>query len=240
MVVDASITETNRGSVLVRGHSLKLTPTLRKDFPGKHWLELEPVLNRQLFVEPLDDYWETGPRLTWGKRYGYKSEIALSYELSWRFYDERFPYTTGGEPVLGDNLRYLQQEVALRLRHNWDKASHWQTTTRLSYYYSDDNGSGYFDYHRFQATQSVRYQARTWEIRAQVKGAYYDYPVQEASPTDSSLRYRLSATASLRGEVQLVKHLKLFCEYEHEHNWGNSEFDQYHVNTIFGGVDLGW
>lgn len=239
-VVDVSITDTNRGSVLVQGHSIKLTPALRKDFARNYWWEFEPFFTRQLFADPLDDYWEPGPRLTWGRRYGYKSELSLSSDLTWRAYDNRTVYTSEGQPVPGEGLVYLQKEIALRVRHNWDRAGHWQTTTRLTYCNNDDNGSGYFDFDRYQAVQSARYQQKTWEIRGQVRGSYYDYPVQQVSAVDESLRHRFTLGGSLRAELEVMKRVKVFGEYEYERTWGNTSYDRYTVNTIAGGIDVGW
>lgn len=240
-VFDASLTETNRSSVQARGHSFRVTPAARLDMKGRTWVELEAIAGRQLFAEPLDDYWEPGARLTGGKQYGHKSEVSLSYEITRRRYDVRVPYTASGIPEEGGgDLSYLQQEAALRLRHNWDKAKRWQTTSKLSYYHSADNGSGYFDYHRYQVSQQARRQEEKWQVTGQARLSYYDYPVQTVSPDDGSLRYRLSLVMELRGEVKLTKHFKVFGQYENESNWANTSYDQYNVNVVCGGIDFEW
>ena len=239
-VFDVSVTETNLGSVQVRGHSVRLAPYVRKDLAKQIFIELEPALNRQWFAEPLDDYWEPGTRLTVGKQYGRKSEASLNYEYSRRLYDERQPYTRNREPIPGESLAYDQHEIALRVRHNWDQAKHWQTTSRLSYYLSQDNGSGYFDYDRYQFLQQVRFQAGKWELKSQVRLNYYHFPVQTVSEDDQSLRHRLTMAASARAQYQITKQLRVFTEYEYEQTWSNVDFDRYTVNSVSSGLDYEW
>ncbi len=69
----------NRGSVLVQGHSIKLTPALRKDFARDYWLEFDPFFTRQLFADPLDDYWETRPPINRGR--SLRVQIGTEFEF---------------------------------------------------------------------------------------------------------------------------------------------------------------
>ncbi len=69
----------------------------------------------------------------------------------------------------GEGWCIFKRRLRCGWRHNWDGAGHWQTTTRLTYCNNDDNGQGNFDFDRYQAVQSARYQQKTWEIRGQVR-----------------------------------------------------------------------
>ncbi|HYG36316.1 MAG TPA: hypothetical protein VEC99_16100, partial [Clostridia bacterium] len=172
--------------------------------------------------------------------YGRKSELAMTYGSTLRYYDERHPYTLEREPVLDQRLVYLQHEVSLRWRHNWDRLGRWQSTSKFGYAFNEDNGSGYFNFHRYQTTHQLRYQAQRWKAETGVKLSAYDYPSQTVSFWDTSLRWRLTLNCSVRGEVQVYKKLKLFGEYDYEQTWGNNVFDRYAVNTVSGGLDWSW
>ncbi len=43
---------------------------------------------------------------------------------------------------------------------------------------------------------------------------------------------------NLRAERELIKHVRLFAQYEHERTYSNLAPDEYAVNTATGGVSL--
>jgi hypothetical protein len=79
--------------------------------------------------------------------------------------------------------------------HVWDAKGYWQTTTKVGVESSKDNGSGYYDYNRYYLGQRLRYRAKTWEVSAMIRAAYYHFPVQMVSPTDSALREKTQIVA---------------------------------------------
>jgi hypothetical protein len=113
----------------------------------------------------------------------------------------------------------------------------WRTTTRLGAQFNQDNGPGYFDYWLYRASQQVRYVAETWELKAQARLNYYDYLAQPVSSTDPSIRHKTLFIASLRGEKQLSRRLKLFADLEFEQSLSNLDTDQYRVRTASAGLD---
>jgi len=85
--------------------------------PGRARLEIKLTLERQLFNEPLDDYWEGGPQLSFAKTYGHKSEFAMSYTYDHRTYDERQRYNLDSSSIPGTHLRFDQHEFEGALHH---------------------------------------------------------------------------------------------------------------------------
>jgi hypothetical protein len=164
-VVDASTTETNQ-TVLAQGSGLSVRPTIRRDFSKNTWLELGLGVNRQYFKAPLDDYWEGGPKLMFGHEYGNRSEWTLSYDLSRRAYDHREQLTKDGISIAQSSLEFNRNEFDLAVRNNWDHKRRWRTTTKLGFELNRDNGSGYFDYKRYQVAQQLRFRPACWELEA--------------------------------------------------------------------------
>lgn len=236
-VFDASTTETLFRTVKAQGHSLSIRPSIRRNMATNLWLEFEFIANRQFFKQPLDDYWQNGPKLTLGREYGSGSELNLSYELRNRAYDTREQTDSTGIAVTGSSLKFWQHDVELALRHHWDTNRHWRTVTKLGIELNQDNGSHYFDFDRYQISQQLRYRSDTWEVKGQAKVYRYDYRLQTISATDLTKRNKTLLVLNVRGEKKLTKSLKLFAELEHERSFANVSFDQYRVNTATAGID---
>lgn len=235
-VVDTSITETNLDATLVRGHGLALMPNLRRMLAGGTWLELSGTAQRQIYREPLDDYWEGGPKLTLGRDYVRRSSLTLAYSWNVRGYDTREQISLNGANLPGTSLQFSQHDVDLTWRHNWDTRRRWRTATRLGFQANQDNGSGFYDYRRYLASQQLRYVAPTWEIKAQGRVSFYDFESQQVSATDPELRRKAIVTTSLRGEKKLGERFKVFAEYEYEQSLSNRTVDEYRVNRVAGGL----
>ena len=236
-VVDVSITEPGLTTVLVEGHGSVVREGLRRDFANHYWASLELPAKRQFFREPLDDYWEYGPRLTLGKSYGHKSELSVSYEISERDYDHEGLRTAVGDPLPDTRRKSIQQEARLAWKHHWDANDRWRTTTRLSARQSEDNGSGYFDYTRLQAGEQLLFHTKNWDLSAEARIARYDYPVQTVSATDLAKRRSTELAFNFRCERRVAGFLKIFAEYERERVFSNLEFEQYVVDTVKGGLN---
>jgi hypothetical protein len=242
-VVDTSVTETSPEAQLVQGHSLALLPNVRWMSDGNTWVELSGTAQRAFYREPLDDFWEGGPKLSLGLDYGHYSTVSLSYSSNLRAYDTReqtsLSQTNSSMSqtnIPGTSLRFRQHEVEAALRHNWDKERRWRTVTRLGLQVSRDNGPGFYDYDRWYAAQQIRYVAKTWEVRTQGKISYYAFLHQTATDLDQDERRKTLVGADVRGEKQVWRGLKLFATYEYEQSVANRPVDQYQVNIVAGGV----
>lgn len=235
-ILDVSITETNLAAVRVRGHTIAARPALRHDL-GPAWAEAQGNVQRQFFQAPLDDFWEAAYRFVWGLPYGNKSEFTISYEFGRRWYDEDQLRTELGVPIPGTRRELRLQELRLTLRHQWDSAQRWRTTTRLSGRLNEDSGSGYFDYARGQILQQIRYRGGKWELHAEARLGRYEYALQTVSAIDPSLRKRDELMLGFRCERKLTKSLKLFGDYSYERTLSSRTIEEYEVNTVSGGLN---
>lgn len=235
-VFDMSATYTNGGSIgQVLGHTFTPRWNVRKQF-GAFWAEGEAVGTRQILDEPLDSYWQVGPRATLGYTYGRGSEATFAYQWSNLAYDTREQVDAMGAALPGTELALRVQAVELALTHVWDEKRHWQTSTRLGYEANLDNGSGFYDYGLYRIAQQVRYRAPTWEVTAQARVGFYDYVTQTVSATDPSPRQRTLVTASLRAEKKLTKHWRIHAAYHYDRSLSDLDFDDYAANMVMGGV----
>lgn len=236
-VMDVSATYGTAARQQVLGHGLIFKEGVRMD-AGKYWVEINLSGSRYFFREPLDSYWQAGPQLTLGRSYGHGSEVSLSYQASPVLYDSRQQTDLTGQPVTGTHLRYLPQTTEVSWLHYWDQKRRWRSTTRLSFEASQDNGSGYFDYQQYRFTEQLRYRASGWEFSAQASLAYYDFPHQPVSTTDSRARHRSGFLATLRGEKSLSKHWRVYAAYDYERSFSNLDVEQYEANIVSGGIEF--
>lgn len=235
-VFDASATEELLQTLPVKSHNLQFAPLLSRELPREYELHFRFNLERQFFNEPLDDYWETGPQLSLQKRYGHKSEWSLAYTFDHRAYDTRQQFDLGAQSIPHTSLRFQQHEFEASLTHVWDQARHWRSRLRLLFELNDDNGPGYYDYHRYRWSKRFGYYGNGWEVTAEGKILHYDYskqPVAQAGEVRQVWEYVLA----LRAEKLLWKNLRAFAESEHERVKSNYELEEYTVNTVLGGVD---
>ena len=235
-VVDVSATEPGLTTTPIKGHTAIVRESLRRDFANNCWIMVELPVQRQLFEEPLDDYWEGGPRLVLGKTYGHQSELSVRYEITRRPYDnEPLRYATGAA-VPNSHRESTQQDARLTWKHYWDSQRRWRTTTKLTARRSEDTGSGNFDYSKLQAGEQLLFRTAVWEVAAEAKFADYDYPVQTISAADQAKRRSREWDLTLRFERRISRFLKIFAEYDRVQSISNLASEQYAVNTVKGGL----
>ena len=237
-VFDFSNTYTNQGSVgQVLGHTLAPRWWLRKTV-GAFWLEGEVGATRQWLDEPLDNYWEFGPKGMAGWSWGHGSELVISYQYRRLDYDTRERVDALGQSIPRTALALDSHAAGLSFTKVWDEKNHWQTVTALDYESSLDNGSGFFDYDRYRLSQQVRYRNDRWEISARVKLSYFAYSVQTVSATDTASRRKTMCNVAFRVERKLTKHLKAAASYNWDRSISNLDFDDYAANSFMGGLAL--
>ena len=234
----AEIISTNN-AIQVRGESVAVRPSVRRDFSEKTWLLLELPIIRQFYELPLDDQWEGGPSITYGVTYGYGSETTFAYDYVYLAYDTAQLRTRSGD--LTNGVRTIDQhQFRWAWKHHWDEERHWRTTVRVGYRDSSDNGSGYFDYGRVSASAAIRWLKNPWEITAEARYAHYQFPVQTVGSLmlngDPSKRRRSDWTVYLRAERKLLPHVKGFAQYDREQAISNVSIEEYTVNTVSGGL----
>ena len=223
-VLDVSETEAASTRLLVDGHGLVLRPHWKHALGGGWAAQLEFFGQRQLYDGDLDDYWEVGGRLSAIRRYGHRSEFSLGFQLKQLRYDTREQFDAFGLALPGTALRYWQHELATQWRHHWDEARRWRTTTKGSYLFNQDNGSGYFDYDRLLFSQQLRWSAAPWEFKANVRLGWYLYRNQRVG---TEKRERSYAAVDFRVERRFGKHWSIYASAEREWNFSNDPLDEY-------------
>jgi len=158
-VLDVSETEAVLTRMLVDGHSYTLRPYWKHTLRPGWAVQLEGSGLRQLYGGDLSDYWEAAGRLSLIRTYGHRSELSIGYQSKHILYDTREQYDKAGVAIPGTSLVYWQNEAGAQWRHYWDNARHWRTTSKFSYMFNRDNGSGYFDYDRLLFSQQLRWVA---------------------------------------------------------------------------------
>ncbi|VGO22613.1 hypothetical protein [Pontiella sulfatireligans] len=231
-IVDASVNEVDLQRVLVRGHGATLRPHWRHK-AGDWEAKLEGVVLRQIYESELDDYWESGGRISLARNYGNRSMVSVGFLPMLRTYDTREQYDQSGNAEPGTDLTYSLNEADGEWRHYWDAERHWRTASKLSYLANRDNGSGYFDYDRLQLRQQVRWENDVWNISGIARFGWYLYKEQYV---DNERRERSYVTLSYRIERRFGKHWMLFTAGEHEWNMSNDPLDDYRSWMASGGA----
>jgi hypothetical protein len=235
-VYDASATEQILQTLPVKSHNLQFVPGIKRSLPWSSELELKFAVERQYFNEPLDDYWEIGPQLTYTKKYGNRSEVWVSYTFDHRAYDTRQEQTLDFELVPDTSLEYTQHEFETGVNHSWDETRHWRSRARVLFEINDDGGTGFYNYHRYRLSNRFGYFATDWEATIEGKILHYDYQKQrvfEGTEIRSTWEYVVAGHA----RRTVWKKLSVFADVEHEISESNYALEEYTVTTVVGGVD---
>jgi hypothetical protein len=235
-VFDASATEQLFETLPVKSHNLQIAPIIKRSLPWNSELELRLSAERQFFNEPLDDYWEAGPELTWTRNYGNRSSASLSYTYDHRMYDTRLPLSLEREPIGEGNLQLSQHEFEFALNHSWDKERHWRTRVKALVEFNDDNGAGFYDYTRYRLSGRIGYWGSDWHATLEGRLLHYDYERQPIF-NGTAVRQVWEYVAAFHIEKTIWKKLKVFADNEFETVRSNYAFEEYKVNTVLAGVD---
>lgn len=236
-VIDLSSEDLGLGIGQAEGHTLTLRPGVRFAISSAWWLELEADCTRQLYAEPLDDYWEYVPKLVLGYSLPHESTLTAGYTHTWRPFDDSPLLTPSREFLPGTNTRIQNDRLELRWRQNWDAAKTWTTTLRTFGVVTRDNGLGFFDYHRWGVAAAAQWVARPWTFKLSGRYSHFDYDEQLIAPDEAVTRVRRDAYAEARVEFALRKKLLLFASYELEHSEGNVSPDNFTAQTAQAGLE---
>lgn len=234
-VLDVSETEATVTRMLVDGHTYTLRPHWKYRFTKQWAVQLEATGLRQRYGGDLSDYWEAAARLSVTRTYGYRSELTIGYQPKQIRYDDRKQFDPAGVAIPDTRLDYWQHEVGAQWRHHWDAARRWRTTTKCSYLLSQDNGSGYFDYHRLLFSEQLRWANPPWEIKAGARVGWYFYPEQLVGSENLERSY---VTLDLRVERRLGKRWLLYATAEREWSFSNDPLEEYQAGMVGAGVGV--
>jgi hypothetical protein len=234
-VLDVSETEAVLTRMLVDGHTYTFHPHW-KHTVGRGWaVQLDAAGLRQLYGGDLSDYCEAAGRLSLIRNYGHRSEFSIGYQSKHIWYDSREEFDEAGVAIPNTSLVYWQNEISGQWRHNWDAARRWRMTSKLSYMFNRDNGSGYFDYDRLLFSQQLRWASRGWDVKANARVGWYFYPVQQVGTED---RERSYVALGLRVERRLGKRWLLYLVAEREWSMSNDPVDEYNDWMVGGGIGV--
>ena len=223
-VIDLSESQSDISRSLVDGYTYALQPYWKHTL-GDGWdVQAETELLRQVYSGEISDYWAPAAGLRLIRRYGHRSEVSLYGQTKYLVYDSREKADPDGNALAGTSLVYQQNEIGIQWRHTFDKDQQWRTRTKLNYKLSQDNGSGYFDYHRVQGSQQLRWKNPLWEVKMNACLNWYTYPEQEI---DNEHYDRYSVVLDVRIERRLGKRWILYSFAEREWSMSNDERDQY-------------
>ncbi len=236
-VFDTSLTETNRLLLPSVGNLLVATPFFRKSLPNAFYVEIRTPIMRQFLKSPLDDYWQGGPRVIFGRSFSKQFQASLTLDHRFRWYDRNAALDENAFP-LGKRLLEQQYESGLEATYLFGEKNCWKSVSRAAFLASRDNGGGYFDYDRYSGVETVSFKPKTWDLSATARLNYYDYLVQHVDFTDPRRRSVLDVDLTLRAQKHLSERWHVFGEFEHEWSISRVRFDDYQVNTILAGVEL--
>jgi hypothetical protein len=233
------ILQTGPESTKVNGHLLQALPAIRRNLGTNWWAQVAAEVTREYFAMPLDDSWQFGPRLGLGRTYGFDSSAVLNYGVFHQTHDSQPATDSAGNGRRGTRRAFWKQEVELRNDQVWDARKHWRSITRLGFQYEEDNGAGFFNYYGYSASEELRYQGKTWQLRFAGKVGYQDYFKQRIVPDilASPTLYRMPFELSARAELRVYKTLKLYAQYEYEQVLSNLASDEYEANIVTGGIN---
>jgi hypothetical protein len=236
-ILDLTAELTNQAAISqVTGNNFTGRWLTRKEFKTD-WAQLDLSGGREVMAAPLDSFWQLGPRLGLGRRYGQGSEVNLTYQWNYMIYDTRQQVSRLGYALPGTSLRFTSQMVEINWHQAWDKARHWHTFLTAGDDLNNDNGPGYFNFSQYRLAPRIEYQGKTWKIGAFARAGYYFYPIQPASFGSSTLRERIWLSTGLHAEKQILKPLKIFAEYLFDRSSSDVETDTYYNDTVRMGFD---
>jgi hypothetical protein len=236
-IFDASVDDIQLQTVRAKGEGVYVTSGVKKSFHTNYYVTIQSQGQRQYFASPLDDYWQGSAKLVAGRVYGHGSEVQMTYEWRRRWYDTR-QQVESGFAIPSTHLRFDQNEIGVVLRHIWDDRRRWRSTSSLSFEENRDNGSGYFDFRRYQAGQGLRWVFDKWDVSAGIKYRYYEYSVQPASLLDPRKRRRNEVSCSWHGEYNIFKNWKIFADASWELSDSRQDYDDYAGSSTQIGVEF--
>jgi hypothetical protein len=128
-----------------------------------------------------------------------------------------------------------------RLDVKWDRATRWETSTRVSKLDYDDNGRGYFDYRQKRASQSVEWTGEQWLVNFEGVAKHREYDRQTVGfGVAPPPRIIDDFSLELRVERKLSERWTAFLRYSWERSRSNEAIASYRVNEGLLGARWSW
>lgn len=227
-VFDVSSSEDNLFTIQAAGHRFSTGAGWKKKF-GKNWtVTFGGNAERQLFAAPLDDYWQWGPDFLIQFKDNSRNRIRLKGKLENRDYDTR------NETITGVPLQFKRFETEIEWQYDLTESGSWWTNLEIGYRRNEDNGGGFFDYHRYSIDPSIGYTEDNWDLEVgySYKKYYYDlqfFGVDQVVRDDSIVYARLTR--------QIGDNWKWHAEWESQVAGSIDPADEYKVFSFMTGFD---
>lgn len=240
-VFDVSTTEISLDTAVLKMTGANLAPGVRWNVTPDWWVEANAGGRRDSYDRDVDGYEEGEGRVRVGRTWGQGSGLSLGGARRWRSHNTREQFTPGGRPITGTLLKVRQSEVNARLEWVLDAAKHWRVTGSVLREENRDNGSGYFDFDRFQAAASLAWTRDPWDVRVSASAGEYEFPVQLVGIgiTPESRRKEEWRT-SVELARKLTASFDAFAFFETERSTSNDGRSQFRVSTGHVGVRWSW
>ena len=228
-----------RYSVRSQVHEISVTPSLRYTLPHHVWIEGGYSWQRNLFSEPLDSYWENGPKAAVGWDYRDKCSVELRYRYADISYDTLPESDVFGNPIDSGPQRFVQQHVELLWKHEWLEHPHLRTILQPTYIRTTDlAASQYYSSDRFGLVGTVRLSVGRFTLEARGSWLSYNYDTEAISQVqpDNPLAQE-EYQGRCRSEIALTDHLSLIGEYSWERLRSNKLLTAYRSTLVWGGLE---
>lgn len=227
-VFDVSSSEDSLFTVQAAGHQFSSALGWKKKFGSDFTLQLGIAGDRQIFALPLDDYWQWGPIFEANWEPGSRHEFTFQTRYRNRDYDTRT------ETITGVPLRFKRWDTELEWEYDIDEDGHWWTSLELGHRRNEDNGGGFFDYHRFSLEPSIGYSDDIWDIEFGYSFRKYFYELQffgteKLIRDDSLLTFRITH--------HINDNWKWFGEWESQIAGSTDPAEEFRVFSIITGFD---
>jgi len=239
-VFDASSLADGLGTVQATVHSLSAFPSLRWSPSRSVHLDAGYQWQRQNFMEPLDGFWATGPRVSAGWDYRPNSAIEAQWRLEDRPYDSRPAANLLGIPEPGTVAQFTQQHAELVWRHQWIDRFRLRSTVRVFYLANRDEAVGFYDFDRIGVAAGLRMDWSAWTASAGARWSHWTYARQFVSPAPEDLfnyRRRDDLELTLRLQRRFGTHLAVFLEELYERQESNVSLETFGSHTAQAGLE---
>lgn len=227
----------DRGNIKSQLHQGILRPSLTRRISKSSSLAFEFQISRSEFLPPADDEWEVGPRLSYQKKFGAKSDWRIEYGVLRNAGDTTLPVDLSGFTIPGEGAIRTQHEIEFRVRHYWDEALKWRSSTRLIVQANRNNGSTFYDFDRYRISQQLRYRGERWELQTQATFSFYNYDSRTVSATNPEKRKRNRLNLETLLQRRISRRWKLFGRHTMEFANSNRVSDDYTAHVIIGGIE---
>lgn len=239
-VFDASTLADGLGSVRTKVHALTAHPSLRWTRGRGFRAEVGYGWQRQNFDAPLDGFWQTGPRGVVAWDYADQSSVEATVRYEDRPYDSRPAANLLGIPEPGMVAKFTQLNADLAWKHQWSDKPRLRSTIRLFQLVNRDQAVGFYDFDRWGAAGTLRWEGDRWGALVGARWSHWTYPRQFISPAPEDLfKYRDNQDyeANLRLTRKFGRHATVFAEFLWERQDSNVPLFTYDSRTLTGGLE---